>query len=56
MYAVRCPSKVVKYIASGFQCSAARCMTAPRVPSLIARFPDSTGMLILAITRTSTPR
>ena len=39
MYAVRCPSKVVKYIASGFQRSAARCMTAPRVPSLIARFP-----------------
>ena len=56
MNAVRCPSKVVKYIASGFQRSAARCMTAPRVPSLIAWFPDSTGMLILAMTRTSTPR
>ena len=27
-----------------------------RVPSLTAWFPDSTGMLILAMTRTSTPR
>jgi hypothetical protein len=56
MIAVRWPSKVVKYIASGFQRSAVRYMAAPRLPSLIAWFPDSTGMLIIAITRTITPR
>src|ERR1700683_1785404 len=53
--AVRCPSKVVKCIASGFQRCAARCMTVPRLPSLIARFPDSTGKVILAMTRMSNP-
>ena len=55
MNAVRRPSKVVNYIASGFQRSAARCIIVPMLPSLIAWFPASTGMLILAMTRMNTP-
>ena len=55
MNAVRCPSDGAKYIASGFQRSAAAWMSLPMFPSLTARLPDSTGTVILAITRMTTP-
>jgi hypothetical protein len=40
MKAVRCPSKVPKYIASGFQRSAASWTSPPMLPSLTARLPE----------------
>src|SRR6266516_375260 len=55
MKAVRFPSKVPKYIASGFQRSAVPWISAPILPSLTARLPDSTGIVILAMTRMTAP-
>ena len=55
MKAVRRPSKVPKYIASGFQRSAAVWISLPMLPSLTARLPDSTGIVILAMTRMTAP-
>src|SRR6266568_3317496 len=48
-------SKVPKYIASGFQRSAAVWISSPMLPSLTARLPDSTGIVILAMTRMTAP-
>ena len=51
---VRRPSKVPKYIVSGFQRSAAAWKSLPMLPSLTPWLPDSTGSVILAITRITT--
>src|SRR4029077_19351391 len=53
--AVRRPSKVPKYIASGFQRSAVVWISLPMLPSLTAWLPDSTGIVILAMTRMTAP-
>src|ERR1700748_135521 len=53
--AVRLPSKVPKYIASGVQRSAVVWISLPMLPSLTAWLPDSTGIVILAMTRMTAP-
>src|SRR5215469_8862916 len=55
MNAVRWPSNVVKYMASGCQRSSAPCITFRRLPSRTALFPSSVDIVIFAITRICPP-